>query len=392
MKILLSNLTKMVNDSGGLAKVTSAFANEMKKRGHQVSLVYSDVTLGEFFYPLDKDIKAYDIRHYNGQTISYPWYLKIKREFFRLFDKQKARTVNNDFAFKFLRDNLNDILNRVNPDIIVSFQPASSKMLLCDLNTRTPVITMSHGDPEDYFHFYPSAEIPALEKSTVCQVLLPIYEKHLLNHLPSVKTIVIGNAIPQYTIQAQPGSKKKTHTILFIGRLSKNHKRPHILIQAFADIAEEFPNWNVEILGAIDGKAYYEELKFLINKSNLENRIFLKGTTQNVSSVLKKGDIFAFPSAYEGFSLALGEAMSMGLPSIAFKSCISANGMIDNEKTGILCEDGVDEFKKGLIYLMNDSILRHNLGYCARLSMKKFSPEAIWCQWERLLEDSIMKN
>ena len=107
---------------------------------------------------------------------------------------------------------------------------------------------------------------------------------------------------------------------------------------------------------------------------------------------MKKGDIFAFPSAYEGFSLALGEAMSMGLPSIAFKSCISANGMIDNEKTGILCEDGVDEFKKGLIYLMNDSILRHNLGYCARLSMKKFSPEAIWCQWERLLEDSIMKN
>ena len=40
MKILLANFTKMVNDSGGLAKVTSAFANEMVARGHDVSILY----------------------------------------------------------------------------------------------------------------------------------------------------------------------------------------------------------------------------------------------------------------------------------------------------------------------------------------------------------------
>ena len=43
MRILLANLTKMVGDTGGLAKVTAAFANEMQRRGHEVSLVYSDV-------------------------------------------------------------------------------------------------------------------------------------------------------------------------------------------------------------------------------------------------------------------------------------------------------------------------------------------------------------
>ena len=42
MHILLANFTKMVNDTGGMAKVTVAFANEMVKRGHDVSLVYSD--------------------------------------------------------------------------------------------------------------------------------------------------------------------------------------------------------------------------------------------------------------------------------------------------------------------------------------------------------------
>ena len=70
MNILLANLTKMVGDSGGMAKVTCAFAHEMKVRGHQVSLVYSDVQTGDFYYPLDEDIPAYDIRHYKGQSIS----------------------------------------------------------------------------------------------------------------------------------------------------------------------------------------------------------------------------------------------------------------------------------------------------------------------------------
>ena len=46
MRILLANLTKMVGDTGGLAKVTAAFANEMQRRGHEVSLVYSDVQTG----------------------------------------------------------------------------------------------------------------------------------------------------------------------------------------------------------------------------------------------------------------------------------------------------------------------------------------------------------
>ena len=52
MKIILANFTKMVDDTGGLAKVTSLFANEMNKRGHQVTLIYSDEQNGEFYYPI----------------------------------------------------------------------------------------------------------------------------------------------------------------------------------------------------------------------------------------------------------------------------------------------------------------------------------------------------
>ena len=68
----------MVNDSGGLAKVTCAFANEMKRRGHDVSLVYSDVRTGSFYFPFRDDIPVYDLRHYKGKTISFPLYMRLK--------------------------------------------------------------------------------------------------------------------------------------------------------------------------------------------------------------------------------------------------------------------------------------------------------------------------
>lgn len=386
MNILLANLTKMVGDSGGMAKVTCAFAHEMKVRGHRVSLVYSDVQTGDFYYPLDKDIPAYDIRHYKGKSISYPWYLKVKREFYRTFDKQKARTVNDEFAASFLLDHLKDVLQTVQPDVIVSFQPAASKMLLCDLQTKIPVITMSHGNPEDYFHTYPKEEIPALEKSAVCQVLLPSFEQHLKSHLPNVKTVVIGNAIPQYDVQADLSAKKDTYKILFVGRLSKNHKRPHLLIEAFAGLADEFPDWNVELWGAEDGKAYYKELQLLIKKHHLENRVFLKGPTNNVPSVLQQGDIFAFPSAYEGFGLALGEAMSMGLPAVGYKSCSAVNELIKDGENGYLCEDGIEPLRIALQKIMKNQQVRMQMGKFAKVSMEKYSSRAIWNEWSRLLE------
>lgn len=387
MNILLANLSKMVGHSGGAAKVTCNFANEMKCRGHQVSLVYSDIQTGKFFYPIDEEIPVYDIRHYKGQSIAYPWYLKLKRELYRTFDKQKARSVNDQFESSFLLDNLEDVLNTVKPDVIVSFQSAASKLLLCDLKTEIPVITMSHGDTSDYFQTCPKEELPALEKSAVVQVLVPSFERPIKEHLPKVKTVVIGNAIPQYEEQADLITEKDTYKIVFTGRLAKGHKRPHLLIEAFAGLAKDFPNWTVELWGAVDGKAYYKELQMMISKNKLENQVFLKGTTDDVKAVLQGGDVFAFPSAYEGFGMSLAEGMSMGLPAIGYKSCSAVNELITDGVDGYLCEDGVDGFRDKLRKLMSDRDLRVAMGKQACIAMKAYAPEKIWDTWERLLKN-----
>ena len=96
MKILLANFTKMVNDSGGLAKVTSAFANEMAARGHDVSILYSDEKHGDFFYPVKEAVRCYNLKdNADGSNIKFPLYLKAAREMLRAVGKRPARTVNS---------------------------------------------------------------------------------------------------------------------------------------------------------------------------------------------------------------------------------------------------------------------------------------------------------
>ena len=392
MRILLANLTKMVGDTGGLAKVTAAFANEMQRRGHEVSLVYSDVQTGDFYYPLDAGIEAYDLCHYEGESHSIPLWYKAKREILRAFDKRKARGVNNEFTKKYLLGHLQSVLDRTKPDVIVSYQPAASKALLLDLKTNIPVITMSHGDPEDYFNTYPVEEVEAVAKSTVNQVLLPSFESHIKNHLPEAKTVVIGNAIPQYVEQAELAASKERRVIVFVARLTKNHKRPHLLIEAFALLASKYSNWDVELWGQEDRKIYKKELNALISKLGLTERVTFMGVTTNVPSVLVNADIFAFPSAYEGFGLSLGEAMSMGLPAVGYKSCSAVNELIIDGKTGILCDDGVEPFARALEKLMMSQELRIQMGQAGRERMRQFAPEIIWNQWELLLQKNIRRE
>lgn len=389
MKILLANFTKMVDDSGGLAKVTANFANEMTKRGHEIVLIYSDEKTGNFFYPVNDNVKCYDLRHYNGKSIDFPLYMKAKREILRTFSKIKARTVNNDFTKKYLLGNLKELLNVIKPDIIVSFQPAASKALICDLKVDIPVITMSHGDPEDYFHTYPLEEIPAVEKSAINQVLMPSFEEHIKKHLPNAKTITIGNAIPQFDFTADLSVNKDVYKIIFVGRLTKNHKRPHLLIEAFVKLSSKYPNWILELWGASDKKAYYLELEHLIKSNKLEQKVFLKGSTDKVPQILKEADIFAFPSAYEGFGMALAEGMSVGLPSVGFKSCPAVNELIKDGKTGILCDDGADGLVFALDKLMSNQKLRIEMGAAAKTDMAEYAPQKIWDKWEKLLKGVV---
>lgn len=389
MRILLANFSKMVGDSGGLAKVNVAFANEMVRRGHTVTTIYSDDHAGDFFYPLDERVTAYNLRHFRGQTALFPISYKVRREILRAFSQKRGCSVNDEFTKRYLLPYIQTILTETQPEIIIAFQPASAKAFLYDLGIQTPVIVMAHGDTRDYFYNYPDDEVASLRHAAVCQALLPAFAEPIREYVADfpVRVEVIGNVVPQYAQQADLAREKDTYKVVFVGRLVRNIKQPHLLIQAFIHIAAEFPNWTLELWGAEDKRRYQKKLQRMVDESGLSARIRFCGTTQDVPRVLVNSDLCAAPSAREGFSLAYTEAMSMGLPLVGYKSCVSVAELIDDGVNGLLAADGAEALAEKMAVLMRDRDLRVRMGHAARESMRVYAPEVIWGRWEDLMQE-----
>ncbi len=385
MRLLLANFSKMVDDTGGAAKVHCSFANEMKRRGHDVAMVFCDDKIGKPFFPVDDGVELYNLQHYEDTNVVFPTYLKVKREIVRVFGTQMGRAVNLEFFDKYLLKAMKSILKNFRPDFIIAWQVMGSKVFLHDLKTKIPVIIMNHGTTDDMFHSYPREEISALGQSAACQVLLPPWVEPIKKRFPKLKTVVIGNVVPQYTETAKLASVKEQYKIIYIGRLVKKIKRPHLLIEAFSKLADAFPHWIVEIWGDGSKKSYQWMMKAFIRRRRLSERIFFKGTTDDVASVLQTGDVFVFPSAFEGFGLTLAEAMSMGIPVVGCKSCVAANELIQDGVDGLLAEDGADGLAQCMKTLMENQELRVKMGKAARASVRKYEASVIWTAWEDLL-------
>lgn len=124
----------------------------------------------------------------------------------------------------------------------------------------------------------------------------------------------------------------------------------------------------------------------------MERQIKFYGKTNNIKEQLLDSSIFAFPSSFEGFPLALTEAMAIGLPVIGYASCSGTNEVIKNGENGFLCDDGVEPFAKALDKLMSDRELRLRMGKRAKEDMKIYAPDKIWDQWEELIEEVAIND
>lgn len=391
MRIALAYIGRFIDVSGGIERVLCNFANAMVERGHQVSIIYCYIKSGVPFYPLDQRVALYNLMAVHPEKwkkdldSSISLKTKLVREGIRLFSKSSAREWNENAKGKLIREDLVTLLSQIQPDVILSARYGTSNYLLNIVKTHVPVITMFHTDANEAMPGMPWGELMALEKSRYAQVLLKKDIPVVKRYCPDANIIQIPNAVPQYNCQANLAEKKETFRIIHMGRLARI-KRQHLLIEAFARLANDFPNWIVELWGGDSEGSYERKLRALVNKYGLQTKILLKGKSTRVANVYMNGDLFVFPSKFEGFPLAMTEAMSAGLPVIAFRSCSSAAELIHSEKDGLLVNDGVEALAEGMRDLMQDQGKRVIMGQAAEESMKNFAPEKIWDQWEFLLQ------
>ena len=101
---------------------------------------------------------------------------------------------------------------------------------------------------------------------------------------------------------------------------------------------------------------------------------------------------FVLSSDFEGFGLVLGEAMSMGLASVAFACPCGPKEIITDGYNGLLCENGnIKELTSNICKLIENKQLRKEIGQNAANSIKRYSLDSIMDQWNELFQE-IYKN
>lgn len=386
MKIVIAHFTNWwVGMSGGMERVVCQFANAMCDRGHEVVILYLGEQEGEPFYPLDKRIQQINILFENGRKMlraRLPIWKRIHREIGRLISQKKAQEINTYYRGQLYGPRIEKLLKELEPDIVISCSPDSAKYVVLDAQCTLPVIEMTHVDPEVEFHNLSKYERKAIENVKLLQLPLAAGIPIAQTYFPDLSLSVIGNPVNKAKYMASPGIEKKEHIITGVGFVNSN-KNWKLLAEAFAGLYKKYPEWKVEIWGALGPRGYVKMLQKYIHDHHMEKQFFLRGRTDHIDAVYRGSDIFAFPSKSEGFGMALSEAMAAGIPAVGLKNCNGVNSLITDGVNGYLTEPTRESFQEALEKLMNDSSLREKMGKAAIEEMKKYEPDRIWDLWEK---------
>ncbi|MBR6729510.1 MAG: glycosyltransferase [Clostridia bacterium] len=188
---------------------------------------------------------------------------------------------------------------------------------------------------------------------------------------------------------AQPFDGPRKKTIVSVGRLN-TQKNQKMLIEAFAEIADRYPEYRLVIWG--EGP---EEtgLKALIEKLQVSQRVILPGPSRKVLQEIYQDSVFVLPSDFEGMPNALMEALALGLPCISTDCpCGGPRALIRNMENGILVPvNDKEALKDKLCYLLEHPQEAQTMGAKAFTIREEYHVNRICRMWFDYFEE-VMQN
>jgi L-malate glycosyltransferase len=159
--------------------------------------------------------------------------------------------------------------------------------------------------------------------------------------------------------------------VVYLGRLTSEKRVDH-LIQVWTDVRTAFPQAHLLIVGTGP-----EEDRLRTQAASVPGVRFT-GQVNDSLSYLQTADLFVLPSATEGLSNSLLEALSTGLPVLA-TAVGGTPDVISNRENGYLIPpDDLSALKSGLMALLADADLRARLGKNGRQRiLADFSLESV---------------
>lgn len=189
---------------------------------------------------------------------------------------------------------------------------------------------------------------------------------------PLVEPVAINNPIDSETIitlasAGYEGEEKERFTFCSVGRLVEV-KALERIIYALAKLKKDGISCAVWIIG--EG-ASSEELKRLAENLHVGEYIKFLGFMRNPYPVMKRCDAFICSSKYEGYSLAVAEALVLGLPVIATNT-IGPREILENGKYGLLVDNSAQGVYSGMKAVLESSELLSELQNKAAMRGRSF--------------------
>lgn len=152
------------------------------------------------------------------------------------------------------------------------------------------------------------------------------------------------------------------------------------LLKAWARLAPHHPGWQLRIFGS--GPAG-PDLEGLIDALGIRGSARLCGHSPRLIEELAGASLFAMTSRREGFPMVLLEAMSVGVPVVAFDCPTGPRDIVSDGVDGHVIANGRARlFAEALGGLMADPDRRRRFGAAALAKMTDYRIDAIGERWE----------
>ena len=206
---------------------------------------------------------------------------------------------------------------------------------------------------------------------------------------PRIATIPNGVPVPDKAWQQRPDWRRSPRAI-FIGRLAPE-KGLDTLIKAWPIVRASYPGASLTLIGEGPQRRRLEDQTIALGLTvGPGGAVDLPGATVDTTLALRNTDLFILPSREEGMSIALLEAMALGVPLVA--SSIPGNQrLVSDFKCGRLFpSDDAVRLAQVIIEQWDDFDRAIHMGYAARDRVdREFSIEGIARQHLTLFRDIV---
>lgn len=370
--------TPAIYSAGGVERVVAVKANYFSEHlGYDVTIIVTEGEGRKCFFSLSDSVEVINYELDFEELWRLPFwkkvlvYLRKQHEFKRRLKADLLR-IRPDFVITTLRREIN-FVNKINDG---SFK-----------------IGELHVNRANYRNFDEQGS------NWVKRLFARFWMNNLLGHLKQLDRMVVltDNALVDWPelnhvvkipdplpFKIDAKSNLTDKRVISIGRYAYD-KGNDLLLQAWALIEKQVPDWTLDVYGNGDRGPYQQQLETLgIN----QQRCHLYGPITGVKEAYLSSSIFVLPSRFEGFGLVIIEAMACGVPVVAFDCENGPRSIISDGNTGYLIPPfEVETLAKTMMRLMADDTLRKRLGENAQIAASQYDMDKVGQQWKQLFEE-----